>query len=80
MSTRGFVYVDFDEGGAGRLAPRVATDIEVRIQQHAWAALSGRVLASAVDRVDEFARWDVRPVSARYVVGNGGAYAWSGLT
>jgi hypothetical protein len=49
------------------VATFVPTDVDVRIRQHAWSALSGRLLASAVDRVEEVARWDVRPVSERYV-------------
>lgn len=44
------------------------TDVDVRIRQHVWTQLSGKRLASAVDRVEEVARWDMRPVSARYVV------------
>jgi hypothetical protein len=43
------------------------TDVDVRIRQHAWAPLSGKKLASAVARVEEVSRWDVPPVSARYV-------------
>jgi hypothetical protein len=50
------------------VATFVPTDVDVRIRQLAWSALSGRPLASAVDRVEEVARWDVRPVSERYVV------------
>jgi len=46
----------------------VPTDVDQRIRQHAWSALSGRLLASAVDRAEEVARWDMRPVSERYVV------------
>ncbi len=57
------------------VATFVPTDVDVRIRQHAWAALSGKVLASAVDRVEEVARWDVRPVSARYVVVDGDVLA-----
>lgn len=47
------------------------TDVDVRIRQHAWSPLAGKPLASAVDRVEEVARWDVRPVSARHVVLDG---------
>lgn len=50
------------------VATFVPTDVDVRIRQLAWAPLSGRPLSSAVDRVEEVARWDVRPVSERYVV------------
>jgi hypothetical protein len=50
------------------VATFVPTDVDVRIRQHAWSALSGRLLASAVDRASEVARWDVRPVTERYVV------------
>jgi hypothetical protein len=49
------------------VATFVPTDVDQRIRQHSWAALSGKLLASAVDRVEEVARWDVRPVSQRYV-------------
>ncbi len=49
----------------------VPTDVDQRIRQHAWSELSGKRLASAVDRVEEVARWDVRPVSERYVVIDG---------
>lgn len=49
------------------VATFVPTDVDVRIRQLSWSALSGRPLASAVDRVEEVARWDVRPVSERYV-------------
>ena len=47
------------------------TDVDVRIRQHAWAALAGERLASAVARVEEVARWPVPPVSARHVVIDG---------
>lgn len=50
------------------VATFVPTDVDQRIRQHGWATLSGKGLASAVDRVEEVARWDVRPVSERYVV------------
>jgi len=50
------------------VATFVPTDVDQRIRQHAWSELSGKRLASAVDRVEEVARWDVRPVSERYVV------------
>lgn len=53
------------------VATFVPTDVDQRIRQHVWAPLSGRPLASAVDRVEEVARWDVRPVSERYVVLDG---------
>ena len=53
------------------VATFVPTDVDVRIRQHAWSALSGRLLASAVVRVEEVARWDVRPVSERYVLLDG---------
>ncbi len=43
------------------------TDVDARIRQHAWSDLTGKRLTTAVDRVEEVARWDVRPVSARYV-------------
>jgi len=49
------------------VATFVPTDVDQRIRQLAWSALSGRRLASAVTRVEEVARWDLRPVSARYV-------------
>ena len=49
------------------VATFVPTDVDARIREHAWSALSGRPLASAVDRVEEVARWDVRPVSERFV-------------
>lgn len=44
------------------------TDVDQRIRLHAWSQLEGKRLASAIERVEEVARWDVRPVSARYVV------------
>jgi hypothetical protein len=50
------------------VATFVPTDVDVRIRQHAWSSLSGKRLASAIERVEEVARWDVRPVSARHVV------------
>jgi hypothetical protein len=49
------------------VATFVPTDVDQRIRQHAWSELSGKRLASAVERVEEVARWDVRPVSERYV-------------
>ena len=53
------------------VATFVPTDVDQRIRQHAWSELSGKRLASAVDRVEEVARWDVRPVSERYVTLDG---------
>ena len=53
------------------VATFVPTDVDQRIRQLAWATLSGRALASAVDRVEEVARWDVRPVTERHVVLDG---------
>lgn len=53
------------------VATFVPTDVDQRIRQHAWSALQGKRLASAVTRVEEVARWDLRPVSARYVVLDG---------
>lgn len=53
------------------VATFVPTDVDQRIRQLAWAELSGKRLASAVDRVEEVARWDVRPVSARYIEQDG---------
>jgi len=53
------------------VATFVPTDVDQRIRQHAWAELSGKRLASAVDRVEEVARWDVRPVSERTVTLDG---------
>jgi hypothetical protein len=53
------------------VATFVPTDVDQRIRQHAWSALSGKPLASAVDRVEEVARWDVRPVSERFVLLDG---------
>ena len=50
------------------VATFVPTDVDQRIRQHAWAELSGARLASAVDRAEEVARWDMRPVSERHVV------------
>ena len=44
------------------------TDVDVRIRQLEWAELSGKRLASAIERVLEVSKWDVRPVTARYVV------------
>jgi len=44
------------------------TDVDQRIRLHAWSQLEGRRLSSAIDRVEEVTRWDVRPVSARHVV------------
>lgn len=44
------------------------TDVDQRIRLHAWKQLEGKRLSSAVDRVEEVTRWDVRPVSARHVV------------
>ncbi|MFO0663899.1 MAG: hypothetical protein U0174_08110 [Polyangiaceae bacterium] len=44
------------------------TDVDVRIRQLEWASLEGKRLASAIERVEEVARWDVRPVTARHVV------------
>lgn len=43
------------------------TDVDQRIRQLVWTDLEGKRLASAVERVEEVSRWDVRPVSARYV-------------
>lgn len=43
------------------------TDVDQRIRVHAWSHLEGKRLASAIDRVEEVTRWDVRPVSARTV-------------
>ena len=45
----------------------VPTDVDARIRQHAWSSLVGKKLASALDRVDTVAGWDVRPVTARFV-------------
>jgi hypothetical protein len=53
------------------VATFVPTDVDQRIRQHGWSELSGKRLASAVDRVEEAARWDVRPVSERYVTLDG---------
>lgn len=53
------------------VATFVPTDVDVRIRQHAWSSLAGKRLASAIERVEEVARWDVRPVSARHVISNG---------
>ena len=53
------------------VATFVPTDVDQRIRQHAWSELSGKRLASAVDRVEEVARWDVRPVSERFVALDG---------
>jgi hypothetical protein len=53
------------------VATFVPTDVDQRIRQLAWATLSGRALGSAVDRAEEVSRWDVRPVSERYVVIDG---------
>lgn len=44
------------------------TDVDVRIRQLEWASLEGKRLASAIERAEEVARWDVRPVTARHVV------------
>lgn len=44
------------------------TDVDQRIRLHAWSHLEGKRLSSAIDRVEEVTRWDVRPVSARHVV------------
>lgn len=44
------------------------TDVDQRIRVHAWSQLEGKRLASAIDRVEEITRWDVRRVSARHVV------------
>ena len=44
------------------------TDVDARIREHAWSALSRERLASAVARVEEVATWPVPPVSARHVV------------
>lgn len=44
------------------------TDVDVRIRQLEWASLEGKPLLRAIERVEEVARWDVRPVTARYVV------------
>lgn len=44
------------------------TDVDVRIRQLEWANLEGKRLARAIERVEEVARWDVRPVTARHVV------------
>ncbi len=49
------------------VATFVPTDVDQRIRQHGWSELSGKRLASAVDRVEEVTRWDVRPVSERFV-------------
>jgi hypothetical protein len=53
------------------VATFVPTDVDQRIRQHAWTPLSGKRLASAVTRVEEVARWDLRPVSARWVLLDG---------
>lgn len=53
------------------VATFVPTDVDVRIRQHAWSALGSKQLASAIGRVEEVARWDVRPVSARHVIVDG---------
>lgn len=53
------------------VATFVPTDVDQRVRQHAWAELSGKRLVSAVDRVEEVARWDLRPVSERYVTIDG---------
>jgi hypothetical protein len=53
------------------VATFVPTDVDQRIRQHAWSELSGKRLTSAVERVEEAARWDVRPVSERYVTLDG---------
>ncbi len=53
------------------VATFVPTDVDQRIRQHAWSELSGKRLASAVDRVEEVARWDMRPVSERTVTIDG---------
>lgn len=53
------------------VATFVPTDVDQRIRQLAWAELSGKRLASAVDRVEEVARWDMRPVSERTVTVDG---------
>lgn len=53
------------------VATFVPTDVDVRIRQHVWSSLSGKALASAVDRVEEVSRWDVQPVSERTVVIDG---------
>lgn len=44
------------------------TDVDQRIRQHVWAQLEGKRFAAFVERVEEVARWDVRPVSARHIV------------
>lgn len=44
------------------------TDVDVRIRQLEWANLEGKRLARAIERVEEVARWDVRPVTARHVI------------
>ncbi len=49
------------------VATFVPTDVDQRVRQHAWSELSGKRLVSALDRVEEVARWDVRPVSERFV-------------
>ena len=53
------------------VATFVPTDVDQRIRQHVWSALSGKGLLSAIERVEEVARWDVRQVSERYVVIDG---------
>jgi hypothetical protein len=44
------------------------TDVDARIREHAWTALSRERLASAVERVEEVAKWPVAPVTARHIV------------
>jgi hypothetical protein len=53
------------------VATFVPTDVDVRIRQLYWSTLARKKLHSAIDRVEEVARWDVRPVSARHVVLDG---------
>lgn len=53
------------------VATFVPTDVDVRIRQIYWSTLARKKLQSAIERVEEVARWDVRPVSARTVVLDG---------
>lgn len=50
------------------VATLVPTDVDTHIRHHIWQELdTGEELAAALQRVDEAAAWDPRPVSARVV-------------
>jgi len=53
------------------VATFVPTDVDTRIRQHTWTNIEGSALWRAIDRVEEVAAWNVRDVSARFVIVDG---------